>query len=148
MREQHPFAAILACADSRVPPEIIFDQGFRVICSWYGVAGNILNDAALGSLEYAVEPLGIRYIMVLGHRRCGTVKLSGRFQGGEAPGHIGTLVKAIQPAVAKVKDQPGDALANAVTANVVMVVERLKSSGADPGQAREAGRLDRPRGRL
>ena len=123
---QHPFAAIVSCSDSRVPPEIIFDQGLGDLFV-IRLAGNILDDAALGSLEYAVEHLGVRYIMVLGHERCGAVDAT--VKGGEAPGHIGSLVKAIQPAVDKVKNQPGDLLDNAVRANVIMVVQQLKSSG-------------------
>lgn len=123
---QHPFAAIVSCADSRVPPEIIFDQGLGDLFV-VRLAGNILDDAALGSLEYAVEHLGVTLIMVLGHERCGAVDAT--VQGGEAHGHIGSLVKAIQPAVDKVKSQPGDLLDNAVRANVSQVVQQLKSSG-------------------
>lgn len=122
---QHPFAAIVSCADSRVPPEILFDQGLGDLFV-IRLAGNILNDAALGSLEYAVEHLGVKYIMVLGHERCGAVDAT--LKGGEAPGHIGSLVNAIRPAVEKAKNQPGDPLDNAVRANVTMVVQQLKSS--------------------
>ena len=123
---QHPFAAIVSCSDSRVPPEVIFDQGLGDLFV-IRLAGNILDDAALGSLEYAVEHLGVKHILVLGHERCGAVDAT--VKGGEAPGHIGSLVKAIQPAVDKVKNQPGDLLDNAVRANVAMVVQQLKSSG-------------------
>lgn len=123
---QHPFAAIVSCSDSRVPPEVIFDQGLGDLFV-IRLAGNILDDAALGSLEYAVAHLGIKYILVLGHERCGAVDAT--VKGGEVPGHIGSLVKAIQPAVDKVKNQPGDLLDNAVRANVTMVVQQLKSSG-------------------
>jgi carbonic anhydrase len=123
---QHPFAAIVSCSDSRVFPEIIFDQGLGDLFV-IRLAGNILDDAALGSLEYAVEHLGVKYIMVLGHERCGAVDAA--VKGGEIPGHIGSLVKAIQPAVEKVKNLPGDLLDNAVRANVTMVVQQLKSSG-------------------
>ena len=122
---QHPFAAIVSCSDSRVPPEILFDQGLGDLFI-VRLAGNIVDDAALASLEYAVEHLGVKYIMVLGHERCGAVEAA--IKGGEAPGHIGTLVKAIQPAVDKARNQPGDLLDNAVRANVTMVVRQLKSS--------------------
>ncbi len=122
---QHPFAAVVSCADSRVPPEILFDQGMGDLFI-IRLAGNIADDAALGSLEYAVEHLGVRYILVLGHERCGAVDAT--LKGGEAPGHIGALVKAIQPAVEKAKGQPGDALDNAVKANVANVVQQLKSA--------------------
>jgi carbonic anhydrase len=123
---QRPFAAIVSCSDSRVPPEIVFDQGLGDLFV-VRLAGNILDEAAVGSLEYAVEHLGVTYILVLGHERCGAVEAT--VQGGEAPGHIGRLVKAIQPAVDQVKNQPGDILENAVRANVMMVVQQLKVSG-------------------
>ncbi|PKL42297.1 MAG: carbonic anhydrase [Candidatus Riflebacteria bacterium HGW-Riflebacteria-1] len=122
---QKPFAAILSCADSRVPPEVIFDQGLGDLFV-VRLAGNILEDAALGSLEYSVEHLGVNHIMVLGHERCGAVQAA--VKGGEAPGSIGSLVKAIQPAVDKVRSQPGDLVDNVVRANVAMVVQQLKSS--------------------
>jgi len=124
-RGQHPFAVIVSCADSRVPPEILFDQGLGDLFV-IRLAGNILDDAALGSLEYAVEHLGVKYIMVLGHERCGAVEAA--VKGGKAPGHIGSLIKAIQPAVDKARSQPGELLDNAVRANVTMVVRQVKSS--------------------
>ena len=122
---QHPFAAIVCCSDSRVPPEIIFDQGVGDLFI-VRLAGNVVGDAALGSLEYAVKNLGVKYIMVLGHENCGAVKAA--LKGGKAPGHIGSLIKAIQPAIAKAKGQPGDPLKNAVKANIKLVVRQLKTS--------------------
>jgi len=122
---QHPFAAIVCCSDSRVPPEIVFDQGLGDLFV-VRLAGNIVDDDALGSLEYAVKHLGVRYIMVLGHERCGAVEAT--VKGGEIPGHIGSLVMAIQPAVDKARLRPGDVLENAVLENVAMVVGRLRSS--------------------
>lgn len=122
---QHPFAAIISCADSRVPPEIVFDQGLGDLFA-VRLAGNIVDDAALASLEYAVKYLGVRCIMVLGHTRCGAVEAA--VKGGEAPGHIGCLVKAIQPAVDMTKDAPGDPVDNAVRAHIALVVQQLKTS--------------------
>ena len=69
---QQPFATIVGCADSRVPPEIIFDQGIGNLFV-VRVAGTVLDDSALGSIEYAVEHLGAHLIVVLGHERCGAV---------------------------------------------------------------------------
>jgi len=135
---QHPFAAIVSCADSRVPPEILFDQGLGDLFV-IRLAGPILDDAVLGSLEYAVEHLGVTYIMVLGHERCGAVEAT--IKGGETPGHIRSLVKAIQPAVDKAKKQPGDLLDNAVKANVAMVVQQLKSSAPILGEWVKKGDL-------
>lgn len=124
-KSQRPFAVIVSCSDSRVPPEVLFDQGLGDLFI-IRLAGNILNDAAIGSIEYAVEHLGTRYVMVLGHERCGAVEAT--VKGGEAPGHIGSLVKAIQPAVEKAKSQQGDLVENSVRANVAMVVQQLKTS--------------------
>ncbi len=135
---QKPFAAILACADSRVPPEILFDQGLGDLFD-VRVAGNILEDATLASIEYAVEHLHVPLVMVLGHERCGAVEAA--LKGGEIPGHISRLVEAIKPAVAKVKGQSGDAVDNAVKANVQLVVEQLKSSQPLVNKLVEKGKL-------
>jgi len=122
---QHPFAVIVGCSDSRVPPEIIFDQGLGDLFV-VRLAGHVLKNDALGSIEYAVEHLGTRLIMVLGHDGCGAV--TAVVQGGEAPGHIGGIFNAIAPAVQKAKSRPGDLLKNAIRENVAMVVEQMKSS--------------------
>ncbi|MDA0266862.1 MAG: carbonic anhydrase [Cyanobacteria bacterium] len=122
---QHPFAVILGCADSRVPPEIIFDQGLGDLFV-IRVAGNILDDAILGSIEYAVEELGTPLVLVLGHERCGVVAAT--VKHAAVLGHISTLVNAIQPAVNQAKPRPGDLLDNAVKANIEMVVAQLKAS--------------------
>jgi carbonic anhydrase len=122
---QHPFATILCCADSRVPTEIIFDQGIGDIFD-VRVAGNIVTPETLGSIEYAVVLLGTPLLMVLGHERCGAVTAA--VQNGLLLGEIGSFVKAIKPAVRRVKDQPGDAVENTVVANVQYQIERLKRS--------------------
>ena len=72
-KTQHPFAAIVSCSDSRVPPEIVFDQGLGDLFV-VRVAGNVINDEGLGSIEYTVDHLGTRLILVLGHQSCGAVK--------------------------------------------------------------------------
>ena len=89
---QEPFAAILGCADSRVPAEIIFDQGLGdlFVCR---VAGNIAPPEEIGSLEFGTLVLGAKVLMVMGHERCGAVKAA--IKGGELPGQIGSLVKCI-----------------------------------------------------
>src|SRR4028119_1385333 len=122
---QAPFAATLGCADSRVPVEIIFDRGFGdiFVCR---VAGNVATPEEIGSLEFAVLVLGVKVIWVLGHERCGAVKAA--IEGGPLPGHIGSLTEAIQPAVEKSKNQPGDKVENAVKANVWLQANRLKAS--------------------
>lgn len=122
---QKPFACILSCADSRVPPEIIFDQGFGdiFVCR---VAGNIVTPEETGSEEYGTLVLGAKVLMVLGHERCGAVKAA--IEGGKLPGQIGSLVDAILPAVKKSEGQSGDRLENAIKANVLMQVDKLKAS--------------------
>ncbi|MBD0389226.1 MAG: carbonic anhydrase [Nostoc sp. C3-bin3] len=122
---QHPFATILSCADSRVPAEIVFDQGIGDIFD-IRIAGNIATHEAIGSIEYAVVLLGSPLLMIMGHERCGAVTAA--VQNESLPGDISTFVQAIKPALKKVKDQPGDAVENAVTANVQYQIEQLKRS--------------------
>lgn len=122
---QHPFAVVIGCADSRVPPELVFDQSAGQLFV-VRVAGQVLDAPTIGSIEYAVEHLGSRLIVVLGHEKCGAVKAA--VDGGEAPGHIGSLVTAIAPAVERARDMQGDILANAVEWNVRRVMDELASS--------------------
>lgn len=123
---QRPFATILACADSRVAPELIFDQGLGDLFV-VRVAGNIVDDAVLGSIEFGAEELHIPLVVVLGHEKCGAVAAALSL-AGEAPGHIGSLVKPIKPAVDMARGQPGDLLDNAVRANVGLSVRALRTS--------------------
>jgi len=128
---QAPFAAILGCADSRVPPEIVFDHGLGDLFV-VRVAGNILEDAGSGSFEYAVEHLGTPLIVVLSHERCGAVKAAVETldAGGEAPGHIAELVRKLKPAIEKSKASPGDKIDNAVRENAKRMAAEL--SGLEP----------------
>src|SRR5437868_5201461 len=123
---QHPFAAIVSCSDSRVPPEIIFDQGLGDLFI-VRVAGNVINDEGLGSIEYTVDHLGTRLILVLGHQRCGAVDAARETIAakGKAPGHIESLVQAIKPAVDATAKGDLDAT---IKANVKNVVQALRSS--------------------
>jgi carbonic anhydrase len=122
---QKPFAVIVGCSDSRIPPEIIFDQGIGDLFV-IRVAGNIVDEVALGSIEYAVEHLGARLVLVLGHSKCGAVTAT--VQGGEAHGHIGAIVAAIRPAVDRAKNSAGDLTDNSIRANVQLVVETIEES--------------------
>jgi len=125
-KDQHPFAVILSCSDSRVPPEIVFDQGLGDLFV-VRVAGNVIDDHGLGSIEYAVDHLGARLIVVLGHQSCGAVKAAKETIAakGKASGHIQSLVTAIRPVVeATAKDD----LDTTVKANVKHVVQALRSS--------------------
>lgn len=122
---QHPHAEILSCSDSRVPPEVVFDQGLGDLFV-IRVAGNVATDAEIGSLEYGAEHLHIPLIVVLGHQSCGAVTAA--VQGGPPEGHIAALVNLIKPAVEKSRGLTGDPVANAVRVNVEMVVKQLRSS--------------------
>jgi carbonic anhydrase len=126
---QHPFAVIFGCSDSRVPAEIVFDQGLGDLFV-VRVAGPVLDDAVLGSLEFAALELAVPLILVLGHERCGavTAALDVLDKGTTPPGHISHLVDAISPAVKRVRGRPGDVLDNAVRANIELVVEKLRTS--------------------
>lgn len=122
---QKPFAAVLGCADSRVPSEIIFDQGFGdlFVCR---VAGNVATPEEIGSLEFGAAVLGTKVIMVVGHEKCGAVDAT--IKGTPVPGQIGSLIEAIKPAVGRAEGQRGDRLENTCKANVLLQIERLKSS--------------------
>ena len=135
---QHPFAAILTCADSRVPPEVLFDQGLGDLFV-VRVAGNILNDQLLGSLEYATSHLSTPVIMVLGHTKCGAVGAVAT--GAELDGHIASLAPAIQPAVDKVKDQEGDLTDNASREVARMTAEQMVNSEPIMANQVKAGKV-------
>lgn len=135
---QNPFAVILGCSDSRVPLEVIFDQGLGDLFV-VRLAGNIVDVAALASIEYAVGSLGVPLVVVLGHKSCGAVAAA--LRGGEVPGHLSILVKAIQPAVDETKGKPGDPLDNAVRANVKVMVNKLRTSEPILAPAVKAGKV-------
>ncbi|MEG4009085.1 carbonic anhydrase [Microcoleus sp. Pol11C1] len=124
-KTQKPFAAILGCADSRFPSEIIFDQGLGdlFVCR---VAGNVATPEEIGSLEFGTLVLGAKVLVVVGHKRCGAVDAT--IKGAQVPGQIGSLLDAIKPAVENSKSQAGDKLENASKANVVMQANKLKAS--------------------
>ena len=125
-KSQHPFAIILSCSDSRVPPETVFDEGLGDLFI-VRVAGNVLNDEGLGSIEYGVDILSARLILVLGHQSCGAVDAAMKTVAakGKAPGHIQSLVTAIKPVV---NSAPKGDLETTIKANVKHVVDALRSS--------------------
>jgi len=122
---QKPFAVIVGCSDSRIPPEILFDQGIGDIFV-IRLAGNIVDDTALGSIEYAVDHLGTRLVVVLGHAKCGAVTAA--TQGGEAHGHIGSIVQLIIPAVEQARAKSGDLIDNSIKENARLVAATISSS--------------------
>jgi len=127
---QYPIAQILSCSDSRVSPEILFDQGPGVLFVMR-VAGNVVSPDLLASIEYGAQFLGAPLIMVLGHSACGAVDAAIKVLKDKAvlPGHLPGLIAAIKPAVIVAeKTKAGDLLDNAVAENVRQQVARLKSS--------------------
>lgn len=122
---QEPFAVIVTCSDSRVPPEIIFDQ---VLGDLFVIrtAGNVVDDFAIGSIEYGVTVLGADLIVVLGHSNCGAV--DGALKGLKFDNHIQEVLNAIQPAIASIKDSGGNVLEKATKANVANVERILQNS--------------------
>ena len=126
---QNPIACVVACADSRVTPEILFDLGIGELFV-IRVAGNYVNGAGTsvkGSIEYAVAELGVSLIMILGHSQCGAVKAAIQHihDKDALPGAINDLVNAIKPAVLESQHKPGDPLENAIRANVKRGVDKL-----------------------
>ena len=127
---QYPIAQILSCSDSRVSPELAFDQGPGDLFVMR-VAGNVVSNDLLASLEYGAQFLGVPLIMVLGHTGCGAVEAAIKVLKTKAvlPGHLPELIAAIKPAVIVAeKTQTGNLLDNAATENVRRQVARLKSS--------------------
>ncbi|MEO8350614.1 MAG: carbonic anhydrase [Chthoniobacteraceae bacterium] len=135
---QKPFAIIVGCSDSRVGPEVIFDQKVGDIFV-VRTAGEVVDPVGLGSIEYGVAHLGAGLIMVLGHERCGAVAAA--VANAREPGHIGAVLKAIKPAVRQTKSQPGDPVDNAVRANALDIARRLQTTGPILKQAVESGKL-------
>jgi carbonic anhydrase len=119
--KQEPFAAVLSCADSRVPVELIFDQTIGHIFV-ARVAGNVATSEIIASLEYGVAVLGTKVILVMGHGNCGAVK--GTIQAKEVPGQISALFPHIQPAV----DQAGSNLEAATKANAKIHAALLRQA--------------------
>lgn len=119
--KQEPFAAVLSCADSRVPVELVFDQTIGHIFVTR-VAGNVITPEIIGSLEYGAAVLGTKVILVMGHANCGAVKAA--MQGKDVPGQISSLFPHIQPGV----DQGGDNLEAAIKANAVVQAKLLRES--------------------
>jgi carbonic anhydrase len=135
---QQPFAIILGCSDSRTAPEVVFDQGLGDLFV-IRTAGNVVDDIALGSIEYAAANLGVSLIVVLGHENCGAVKAT--LDGGKLPGHLPAIAKAIRPAVKASAGQPGNSLDNAVLENARLETERVAQSKPVLRKLVEEGRV-------
>ena len=122
--QQNPMAIILGCADARVPPQLVFDRRLGDLFI-IRVAGNVLDDVVLASLEYGVFVLNTPLIVVMGHYGCGAVDAT--LQGHNFTSHIRTLTNFIEPAVAWAKTQDGDTLDVAVRKNALNQTEKLHS---------------------
>lgn len=129
LTSQSPFAVIVSCSDSRVPPEVIFDQGLGDLFV-VRTAGEVQDNLTIASIEYAVDHLNVPLVIVLGHDACGAVEAA--VEGGEAPGHIGSIVEAILPAVDEARNESistnGQLLNVSIDNNVKNVVKALNSS--------------------
>lgn len=135
---QHPYAIILACSDSRVPPEILFDKGLGEIFV-IRVAGNVVSPHELGSIEYAAEHFGTPLVMVLGHERCGAVTAA--YNTVSIPeGNIGSILESIAPAVTKAK-AVGGTIEDAIDENIELVAENLESQSPIIKEFVESGKL-------
>ncbi|MFD7406248.1 carbonic anhydrase [Streptomyces sp. NPDC059866] len=137
---QHPFAVVLGCVDSRVPPELVFDQGLGDLLT-VRTAGEVLDEAVLGSIAYGVLELAIPLVLVLGHQSCGAVRaaVDADESGEPLPAHIQYLADQIAPAIDHTEE--GDARVDAaIDANVRLVRSRL---AAEPDLAAKvsAGQL-------
>jgi carbonic anhydrase len=135
---QRPLAAVVACSDSRVPPELVFDQGLGrlfVVRS----AGHVVDDIALGNLEYAVEHLGAPLVLVLGHSRCGAVEAA--LSGRRPRGHQAAIIDALDKAVSRARTMPGNLVENAMRENVTLCVEAISSSRPVMAKAIAGARL-------
>jgi carbonic anhydrase len=123
---QHPFAIVLGCADSRVVPELIFDQGVGDLFV-LRVAGNVADDAVIASIEYAVEHLGTRLVVVLGHERCGAVMAA--IDHAFSEGKLNSLISYIEPAVKAGQLVNGDCVvSDTIKAHVNLMVNAIAST--------------------
>lgn len=127
LKGQHPFASVLTCSDSRVPPEILFDQGIGDLFV-IRVAGNVSDTDEIGTIEYGVDHLGTSLVVVLGHSKCGAV--TAVTTEAELPGSIGALVDNILPAVKKAKElnptlQGESLVPEVIKANIWQAIEDL-----------------------
>ena len=132
-RGQTPFAVLVSCSDSRVPPELLFGRGLGELFIVRN-AGNTVDTVAMGSIEYAIAVLGVPLVVVMGHERCGAVEaaLSVVEKNTVFPGSLNEMIEPILPAalIARSSGAKGEALIDlAVRENVKRVVNRLRNSG-------------------
>ncbi len=138
---QSPFAVVVCCSDSRVPPELVFDQTLGQLFV-VRTAGQVIDEAARGSIVYGVDFLQAPLLLVLGHSGCGAVEAAiAALQGDAIPGYAYRFAEAIGPAAQSVLTEPGDLLDNAIRANVAMGVDQLRTAEPDLAAAVRDGQL-------
>ncbi|MBV9149157.1 MAG: carbonic anhydrase [Candidatus Eremiobacteraeota bacterium] len=127
---QHPFAILLSCSDSRVPPETLFDQGIGSLFV-IRLAGNVAGSIGIGSIEYGVATFACPLVVVLGHTNCGAVKaaVDALESNKTAPGEIEAIVQKITPAATRARHEVGDIYLNATKANAIATAAQLRTTG-------------------
>jgi len=123
--QQYPFAGILSCADSRVVPELVFDVGIGDLFTCR-IAGTVLSDAVIGSLEFAVEVLGVPLIVVMGHENCGAFRAC---MNPELHPNVKGISWQIMPVIEEARNLPGDHLYNSIISNAKKVANQLRTVG-------------------
>lgn len=135
---QRPFAAVVGCTDSRVPPELIFDQGFGDIYI-SRVGGTVVGNMALASLELGVMAFGIELLVVLGHAGCGAIHAT--INGHTTEGHLPKLAALIQPSIDRAREMPGDLLDNTVRVNARRTAKALTERSTIMADALAQGKI-------
>lgn len=138
--KQDPFAVIVSCSDSRVSPELLFDQGMGDLFV-IRTAGNMIGSLEIGSIEYAVEHLGVKLVVVMGHENCGAIKAY--IEGGEAPGHIKDIIDSItqETEIKAIPLNDVNRLDDCVRANIHHGVKQLQTQSAIIREKMEKGEL-------
>nr|WP_276617680.1 carbonic anhydrase [Streptomyces coryli] len=147
---QHPFACVLGCVDSRVPPELVFDQGLGDLLT-IRTAGAVLDEAVLASVQFAVAELRVPLVLVLGHERCGAVSavVEAVRTARPLPGHLAYVQRALTPAVYAARRHSGDWVDNAVRESALQARRRLVAEPELAASVRvAAGRFDLDTGRV
>jgi carbonic anhydrase len=126
---QHPIAVVICCSDSRLSPELIFDQGLGDLFV-IRTAGNIIGGVELGSVEYAVEHLGVNLVMVMGHENCGAVKAL--VEGGEVHGHIQDIIDSLkqESEIRELVSREGYQLEHCIRANIIHGLKQITNQSA------------------
>jgi carbonic anhydrase len=123
--KQHPVAVVVCCSDSRVPPELLFDQGLGDLFV-VRTAGNVIDALALGSIEYACDHLHVPLVIVLGHERCGAVTAA--VSGGTPSGHVLSVVEQVQRNIGQDRPAAGDVVEQAIQCNARTVAQQITTS--------------------